>query len=127
MAASWASVRGCASGSASAAAMIAASSSGVGGTIAGRLEVFLEVVDIVLHLSAFGSAETDDPSCIAAVNKGHVVQRVRLGRESDHAQLIVIEPSVQPHERGVPIKPSRQRQRHTVLGSVGLVLSGVEL
>ncbi|MFL6292437.1 MAG: hypothetical protein ACJ759_16210, partial [Thermoanaerobaculia bacterium] len=44
-----------------AAATIAASSSGVGGTMAGRSDVF----DIVLHLTTFGSAEADDSANLA--------------------------------------------------------------
>jgi hypothetical protein len=64
---SWASVNGCASRSANAAATIAASSSGAGNAIAGCSDVF----DIVFHLTTFCSSQADDFSHFASLDKGH--------------------------------------------------------
>jgi hypothetical protein len=93
-------VSGCASGSLLAAAVMVLSSSTVGMTTAGRLGTF----DIVLHLSTIGTAQTDDPSRFATLYKRHVVQDAGLWRERDHSQLAVLEPIINPHQRGFPIE-----------------------
>src|SRR5690242_19153372 len=109
MARSCSSVRGCASGSASAATAFAASSSGVGSRI-GRLDVF----DIVLHLATQGTAQADDPPYLASIDKGHVVKGVRLRCERDHPQLVIAEALIHPYQRSVPIEPTRQSERYAV-------------
>src|SRR6185295_18765449 len=63
MAWSCSSVKGCASGSAWAAATITASSSGEGSLMAGRFDVFV----IVLNLATLGSAQADDSPHLAAI------------------------------------------------------------
>jgi hypothetical protein len=93
-------VSGRALGSLFAAALMALSSSGVGMRTAGRLETF----DIVLHLTTIGAAETDDPSHFATVCKRHVVQGVRLRSEGDHSDFVVLQPAVNPHQRGIPVE-----------------------
>ncbi|WP_180125775.1 hypothetical protein [Rhodoferax sp. BLA1] len=62
-------VRGCASGSLLAAAVMALSSSAVGIRIMERLENF----DIVFCLATIGPAQTDDSSRCATAYKRHVV------------------------------------------------------
>src|SRR6185295_6493240 len=59
-----------ASGSDLAAAVIALSSLEVGMAIEGRLDT----LDIVFHLATIGAAQTDDPSHLTTIHKGHVVE-----------------------------------------------------
>lgn len=62
-------LKGCASGSLLAAAVMALSSSAVGIRIMERLENF----DIVFYLAPIGKAQTDDASHLTTVYKRHVV------------------------------------------------------
>src|SRR6266478_172874 len=119
---SWLGVRGLASGSALAAAVIALSSATVGSAIARRLGIF----DIVFHLSAIGTTQADDPADRATINKSHVVENSRLWRNRDHPYLFVFEAGVDPHQRSVPIEFFRQCQRDAMLLSVARILGWIE-
>lgn len=79
---------------------MSASSSGDGGRIAWRLDVF----DIVLHLMARRATQTDDPADLAAFGKGYVILGLGLGCESDHAHLVIYKAIICPDQRGIPIK-----------------------
>jgi len=50
----------------------------------------------VLDLSTFGKAKTDDPSNFTSINERDVVQPSSFGYQSHHAQLVVLEPVVNP-------------------------------
>ena len=119
----WLGVRGCASESAFAAAVIALSSSTVSIAIAGRFDIF----DIVFHLSTIGAAQADGPSRIATVNKCRVVQNGRLWGQRDHSRLAILEAVINPHKCSFPIAFSGNRQRDTVLLPVRYVFREIEL
>ena len=70
----------------------------------------LDVFDIVLNLTTGRPAETNDPASVTAVDECNVVKGVGLGRERDHAQLIVPKAIVDPSKRSVPVKFPRQTQ-----------------
>ena len=76
MALSCLGVRGCASGSLLAAAVMALSSSAVGIRIVGRLKVF----DIVFYLAPIGTAQADDASRLTTVYKRGSAERSGSGK-----------------------------------------------
>jgi len=86
-------VKGCASGSALAAAVIALSSFEEGIRMTGTLDVF----DIVFDLSANSSAQADNPSHGTSVQKRHVVESTGVRSERDHTQLVIVEPIINPN------------------------------
>ena len=116
-------VSGCASGSLLAAAVMALSSSTVGMRMVGRLEIF----DIVFYLATIGTAQTDDSSRFTTVYKCHVVQDFGFRSERDHSRLAVLEPVINPHQRGFPVEFSCHGQRNTVFRLVCQVLGWIEL
>ncbi len=116
-------VSGRALGSTFAAAVIARSSAVVGKRTAGDLDTF----DIVFHLSTIGPAQADDFSCFAKIDKCNVVKGFGLWCESDHSQLSVIKPIINPDQSGFPIELGCQRQRDAVFRLVPRVFVWVEL
>jgi hypothetical protein len=68
----------------------------------------------------------DDPSHIATIYKGHVVQDFGIWSESDHSHLVVLEPFINPHQRGLPIEFDRHEQGHAMFRLVFLILSWIE-
>ena len=117
-----ASDKGWASGSAFAALRISRSSATVGMRIAG----FLDLVDIMLHLAARSGSETDDSALMATIDIRNVIERAGIGRERDHAQLVVVKSVVDPDERRVPIQLRRQRQRNAMLDPFDAVFSRIK-
>jgi hypothetical protein len=99
-------VRGCASGSLFAAAVMVLSSSTVGIRTVGRLAIF----DIVFHLASIGTAKADKPSHFATIYKRHVVQDFGFRSERDHPRFVVFKPTINSHQRGFPIKFYRHGQ-----------------
>src|SRR6476619_5588928 len=77
-------VRGWASGSDFAAAVICLSSAAVGILIV----AFLDIFDIVLNLASVRSPQTDHPAnrnpSVIAINEGHAIQRLFLRCQCDH-------------------------------------------
>ena len=118
-----ASVSGNASGSAFAARRIFRFSASVGMAIT-RLGV---VFNIVFDLSAFGVAKADDSTCLATINKCHVVQTVAFWDESDHAKFVVLVAFIDPYESFFPGEPPSERQRQTMVGNVDPVFGRVEV
>jgi hypothetical protein len=116
-------VSGCASGSAFAAAVMRLSSCAEGNATDARLDTF----DIVLHLSTIGSAQAYDPSHLATIYKGHVVEDLGFLRERYHAQLAVFEAIIDPNQRGFPIELDCQRQGDAVLCLIRGVFGWIEL
>jgi len=116
-------VSGCASGSDLAAAVMALSSCKEGITTEGRLDI----LDIVFHLSAIGSAQADDPQRVAVVHKSHVVEELSLWRERNHAQFVVAEAIIHPNQRSFPIEFAGQSERNAMLGQIRCILGGIEL
>lgn len=116
-------VSGCAPGSALAAAVMTLSSCAVGIATDARLDT----LDIVFHLSTIGSAQAYDPSHLATIYKGHVVEDLGLLRECYHAQLGVFEAVVDPNQRGFSIEFGCQRQGDTVLRLIRGVFGCIEL
>ncbi len=114
---------GWASGSAFAADVIALSSSRLGITIFGRLDI----LDIVLHLTTIGSTQTYDSPHVTAVNEGHVAQRFRLRCERDHAQFGITESFVNPYQRSIPIKLARHSKTDAMLRLIGSVFGCLKL
>ncbi len=91
--------------------------------MAGRLETF----DIVLYLTTSGAAETDDSSQFATFYKRHVVESVGLRSEDDHSDFVLLEPPVNPYQRGIPVEFGGKGKRHAMFGLVGVVLGRIEL
>ena len=102
---------------------MALSSSEVGMRIVGRLEIF----DIVFHLAMIGMAQTDDSSRFTTVYKRHVGQNPGFRSERDHSRLAVLEPVINPHQRGFPVESTCHRQSDAVFRWVCLVLGWIEL
>jgi hypothetical protein len=87
----------------------------------------LDTLDIALHLTTIGPAQPDRPSHRTAFHKGHAVEDRGLRRERDHAQLVVLEAVVDPHQRSFPVELGRQCQLNPVLRKVRCILVRVEL
>jgi len=84
-------------------------------------------LDIVLHFSAIGATQADDPANVAAVHERHAVEDFAEGRQRHHPALSVVDAVVDPEQRLVPGQFRSERQRHTVLVAVGFVLERIEL
>jgi len=82
----------------------------------------LDALDIVFHLATIGSAQADDPSRLATVKKGYVVEDLSLRRERNHAQLVVFEAFVDPYKGSFPIELACQSQRDAVLRLIRCIL-----
>jgi hypothetical protein len=116
-------VSGCASGSALAAAVMILSSCAEGIATQARLDTF----DIAFYLATIGSAQAYDPSHLATIYKGHLVEDFRLRRERYHLQLGVLEAIVDPNQRSVPIEIGCQGQGDTVFRLIRDVFGWIEL
>ena len=92
-----------------------------------RMTGDLDTFDIVLHLSTVGPAQADDSSCIATIYECNAVEGFGLWRESDHSQLRVVKPIINPDQSSFPIELGCQCQRDTVLNLVPGVFVWVEL
>ena len=80
----------------------------------------------MLYLTTIGAAKADDPSHFATVYKGHAVQDFGVRNERDHAHLVVLEPFINPHQRGFSIELDRHEQGHAVFRLVCLILGQIE-
>jgi len=69
----------------------------------------------VFHLPTISPAQADDSANLASINKGDVVQDLRLRYERDHARFVVFEAFVDPYQRGVPVKLDGHAQKDPVL------------
>jgi hypothetical protein len=116
-------VRGCASGSLLAAAVIARSSATLGICIG----IFFKCLDISLHLSTVGTTKTDDPSYLFAVHEGDIEKDTGLWRERYDPLLAVVPPVVNPQERGVPVKIRGDREGEAMLLCVQPVFRWIEV
>lgn len=105
---------------------MALSSLTVGITTELRLVGFV-AFDIVLYLSTIGAPQTDDSSHAPAIYVCHAVEEAGERRERDMTCFAVLEPSVDPHERGFPIEFDGECQRNAMLREIGGVLLRVEL
>ncbi|MDP3032289.1 MAG: hypothetical protein Q8N33_09455 [Rhodocyclaceae bacterium] len=83
-------------------------------------------MDIVLYLTTIGAAKADDPSHIATIYKGHVVQDFGVRSERNHSHLVVLKPFINPHQRGFSIEFDRHEQGHAVFRLVCLILGWIE-
>jgi len=61
------------------------------------------------------------------LDKRHAVEDLGLWSESDHAPLLVPEPSINLHPRGFSIELNGQRERHTMFRLVSCIFRGIEL
>lgn len=57
---------------------------------------FLDVLDIVLYLTAVGASEADDPADPISIDVGDVVENVAPSGEGDVACFTVVLPIVDP-------------------------------
>jgi hypothetical protein len=69
----------------------------------------LDGLEIVFYLTTVASAQTDNSSRSATIDKGHEVKDSRLRRKRYHAPLTVSEAVVNPYQRSVPIEFGCQR------------------
>jgi len=81
----------------------------------------------MFNLATCGAAQADYPSHFAMVYKRHVVQNFSSRGERNHSYLAVLEPVIDPHQRGFPVEFIRQGQRDAVLRLVCLVLARIKL
>ena len=88
----------------------------------GRLDVF----DIIFYLATIGAAQADDPSHITTVYKC-VIQDLCDRGERNHSRFVVLEPIINPHQRGFPVEFAGQRQGHAMPDLVCRILGPVEL
>lgn len=91
------------------------------------MEARLDTFDIVFYLATIGSAQAYDPSHLATIYKGHVVEDPGLRCERDHAQLGVLEAIVDPNQRGFSIELGCQGQGGAVLLLIRGVFGCIEL
>lgn len=100
------------SGSDFAAAVMAASSSGVGNFVPGRNLSF----DMAFDLPAIGLSEADNaPFVVGAVSKHNTINPVVKVSESDVTLFPVVSPGVHHRDAGIPLKGSSVSKRDTVL------------
>jgi len=117
------SVSGNASGSLMAAAVMAASSSGVG--LSKRLP-FFKVTYIVVELPRVGFAKTDHTPNLSAVNERDIVQTLPDVAQTAHTIVVVIETSIRPSHGAIPLDAGSFAQRNPVLFAIDGVFGGVE-
>lgn len=80
----------------------------------------------MLYLTTIGAAKTDDPSCCPTIHKRHAVQNLGVWRECDYPHLVLLNPIINPHQRGFPIEFDRHEQGHAVFRLVGHILCWIE-
>ena len=89
--------------------------------------VYLDVLDIVFHLSTGGVAQADDSARFATFYKGHVVKNRRFRSERKHSQFVVFETVVNPNQGSIPVELFCESQRNTVSSTVCFVLRWIKL
>jgi prophage antirepressor-like protein len=120
-----ASVSGKASGSDIAAAVMAASSSGVLSRIF-RPDLVVKYFCIVSLLPVIGFAQTDDAPSIGAIHEGHKKQPLIQRHQPAHSWFAVIFAIIYPDHCGIPFKLIRQSHRYAVLGYIGSVFGWIK-
>jgi len=65
---------------------------------------------IVFDLFALGISETDDSSDFVSVHKRNIVENVAFRDESDHSDLVVFVPAIDPYECLFPNQIPGERQ-----------------
>ena len=106
--------------------MILRSSAADGILIAGRFDL-LEVLNIVGNLFSRRAARTDNSANLGAINERHVVERVRLRRERNHPQFVILKSIIDPHQRRIPIKRRGDCKRNAVICPIRNVFLGIEI
>lgn len=89
--------------------------------------IFLDGFDIVIDLTAIGSAETNNSSYRLAIYKGNKEERVSNWSQGNHPDFTIISPIINPNQSCIPTEFSRARQRNAVLAQIGRVLARVEI
>jgi hypothetical protein len=124
-----ASLNGTASGSDMAAAVMAASSSGIGKMSTRPLRV-LTVVCISFHLSAVGFSQADDAAFGRlfgrSVNEHNVKQTWPQGDQPHHADLTVISASIGPNHGISPLNAHCIRKRQAMFCEIGGIFVRIE-
>ena len=123
MPASCVGVRGCASGSALAAAVIFRSSSMLGIVIC----ILFKGLDIALNLTTVGAPKTDHPSHFTTIYVSSVVQGSSLWRKGQDSSFAIVFPVIYPEQGCSPVKSCSQPQGNTVFVDVDQVFGWVEL
>lgn len=93
----------------------------------GKTTVRLAGFDIVFYLASVGATQADDSTGAPSIHKRHVVENSGAWGERDEPGLSVLEPIVDPDQRGLPIELGRECQRHTVLRKVAGVFLRIEV
>jgi hypothetical protein len=81
----------------------------------------------VFYLATVGATQADDPPGAPSIHKRHVVEDSGAWGERDKPGLSVLEPIVDPDQRGLLIEFGRECQRHTVLREVAGVFLRIEV
>ncbi len=103
-----------------AAAVMAASSSGVGQMVPGLSFGIAKIFPWV------GFAQTDNPFNAITFDKNHEVQAQPYISDAQHSCLAIIVPVILLNQRRFPLHMARFGQRNTVFRPVGGVLGGIE-
>jgi hypothetical protein len=91
------------------------------------MEAFFIRSDIVIDLTAVGSAQTDNSPSLISINENNKEEFVSNRSQSNDSQLSVVSSIIDPCQWSIPIKLSSSSQGDAVLAEVGYVLFGVEV
>jgi hypothetical protein len=91
------------------------------------MEAFFIRSDIVIDLTAVGSAQTDNSPSLISINEDNKEESVSNRSQSNDSQLSVISSIIDPCQCSIPIKLSSSSQGDAVLAEVGSVLFWIEV
>jgi len=83
--------------------------------------------DIVIDLTAVGSAQADNSPCLISINEDDKEESVSNRSQSNDSQLSVISSIIDPCQCSIPIKLSSSSQGDAVLAEIGSVLTWIEV
>ena len=82
--------------------------------------------DIVIDLTAVGSAQADNSPCLISINEDDKEESVSNRSQSNDSQLSVISSIIDPCQCSIPIKLSSS-QGDAVLAEIGSFLTWIEV
>jgi len=114
------SVKGILSGSLMAAAVMRASSSGVGQIVPGLSAGIFSILPWIRL------AQANNASDVATIYEDHRVQSHPDIPQTAHARFAVVEPIIRPSDGSIPIQHGGIAKRQTVLGTIASIFGGVK-
>jgi len=88
--------------------------------------IFLVRSDIVIDLTAVGSAQTDNSPGFISINEDNKEKPVPYRGQGNNSQFSVISSIIDPCKCSIPIQLSSRSQGDSVLPEIGSVLFWVE-